>query len=470
MRHASTRWRPPTGSCCATFSVLGRTGSAALAATWLGRPELADPAHWAPLRPIRGGRNWRRGWCSLRFSSDLTRAVAYDGLSVRRRRAMHAEVAGLMRASLGPSRPLARLLDEADDLTVGLLATHLLESGDAEAAWPVAVDAARRARARVALVDAAALYARALRLAPKLTGLPRAELAAVHEEHGDVCQSLGRFELALDAYRTATRLVDDPVDRARLCSRRASVEQKRGALARASAWGTRGLRLLDGAKGQNAAAARAQLSLDQAATRHYQGRNRESIRWAERAAADALATDDLGLLANAHLHLEMAHSMLGDGQAAGYAEKAVALFEQLGDRVGLAHALINSGLTAYDEGRWGDARASYERAAEVATTTGNVTQVATTQLNTAFLLAELGETDRAAALCASARRAFRASGNVLTLGYVDWLSARLALWARDAVGGQGAPGRGPSPVRRQRRPTDGARLRRRRRRGAVGRG
>ena len=143
------------------------------------------------------------------------------------------------------------------------------------------------------------------------------------------------------------------------------------------------------------------LALDQAATRHYQGRNRESIRWAERAAADALATDDLGLLANAHLHLEMAHSMLGDGQAAGYADKAVALFEEIGDRVGLAHALINSGLTAYDEGRWGDARACYERAAEVATTTGNVTQVATTQLNTAFLLAELGETDRAAVLCAS---------------------------------------------------------------------
>ena len=32
------------------LSVLGRTGSADLAATWLGRPELADPARWAPLR------------------------------------------------------------------------------------------------------------------------------------------------------------------------------------------------------------------------------------------------------------------------------------------------------------------------------------------------------------------------------------------------------------------------------------
>lgn len=412
------------------LAVLGRGGPAAVAAAWLDRPDLVDPARWAPLRPFvevgpgddgPGDRSGDRSGANLRFRSDLMRAVAYQGLSVRRRRSLHAAVATHLRADLDP----------ADDQAVGLLASHLLESGDAEGAWPVAVDAARRARARIALVDAAALYARALRLAPRLPDLVPEELAAVHEEHGDVCQSLGRFELALGAYRAAARLVDDPLAGARLCSRRAGVEQKRGALARASAWATRGLRLLDGAKGAAVAAARAQLALDQAATRHYQGRHRESIRWAERAAADALGTDDPTLLANAHLHLEMAHSMLGDGQAVGHGEKAVALFEELGDNTGLAHALINSGVTAYDEGRWSDARAAYERAAGVAATTGNVNQVATTELNTAFLLAELGEIDQAAALCASAGRAFRASGNELTLGFVDWLSARLALWAGD---------------------------------------
>lgn len=415
------------------LSVLGRAGPAVRAAAWLGRPELADPARWAPLRRFVDIETDDEGIISLRFGSDLVRAVAYDGLSVRRRRAMHAEVAALIRAGLGPARSPTGPLDAADDLTVGLLATHLLESGDAEAAWPVAVDAARRARASAALVDAAALYTRALRLAPKLSGLARDDLVNVYEEHGDVCQSLGRFELALDAYRSASGLAAEPVDRARLCSRRAAVEQKQGALSRAMGWGTRGLRLVDGIRGERAAAVRAQLLLDQSATSHYQGRNRESIRWAERAAATALSTDDLGLLASAHLHLEMAHTMLGDGQAAGYGQKAIALFEEIGDRVGLAHALINAGVTAYDEGRWGDARAFYERAADVATTTGNVTQVAITQLNTAFLLAELGETDRAATLCASAQRALRASGNELTLGYVDWLSARLALWAGDVT-------------------------------------
>ena len=113
------------------LSMLGRTATAALAATLLDRPELADPAHCAPLRPFVEVEIGDEDGARLRFSSDLTRAVAYDGLSVRRRRAMHAAVAGLMRG--------------ADDLTVGLLATHLLEYGDAEAAWPVAVDAARRA-------------------------------------------------------------------------------------------------------------------------------------------------------------------------------------------------------------------------------------------------------------------------------------------------------------------------------------
>jgi tetratricopeptide (TPR) repeat protein len=211
------------------------------------------------------------------------------------------------------------------------------------------------------------------------------------------------------------------------------VQQKRGALAQAATWATKGLRLLEGSTDERAGAVRAQLALDQAATRHFQGRNRESIAWAERAADGAGATEDQQLLASAHLHLEMAHSMLGDGQAAGHGEKAVALFEAIGDRRELANALINSGLTAYDEGRWADARSLYRRAAEVSASTGNVTQVAVTELNTAFLLAELGETDDAAALCASAARAFRASGNELSLGYVDWLTARLALWAGDTA-------------------------------------
>jgi tetratricopeptide (TPR) repeat protein len=248
-----------------------------------------------------------------------------------------------------------------------------------------------------------------------------------------VAYDLGHFDLALDAFGAASRAYDDPIDRARMCSRRVAVQHKRGALVQAATWATKGLRLLEGSTDPRALALRAQLALDQAATVHFQGRNRDSVRWAERAATEAMATSDQRLLATAHLHLEMAHSMLGDGQAAGHGEKAVALFEAVGDRRGLGNALINSGLTAYDEGRWADARSLYGRAAEVAASTGDVTQVATTELNTAFLLAELGETDEAAALCASAGRAFRASGNELTLGYVDWLTSRLALWAGDVA-------------------------------------
>src|SRR5690606_3252155 len=75
-----------------------------------------------------------------------------------------------------------------------------------------------------------------------------------------------------------------------------------------------------------------------APTRHYQGRNRETITWAEAAIADAEASGDPSLLATAHLHLELAHSMLGDGLAAGHGTKAVALFEAAGDRTGLTHA------------------------------------------------------------------------------------------------------------------------------------
>lgn len=168
-----------------------------------------------------------------------------------------------------------------------------------------------------------------------------------------------------------------------------------------------------------------------APTRHYQGRNRETITWAEAAIADAEASGDPSLLATAHLHLELAHSMLGDGLAAGHGTKAVALFEAAGDRTGLTHALINNGLTAYDEGRWADALDAYRRAGDAAATTGNVTQRALAAMNSAFVLVELGQVDDAAERCAAARRAFAASGNELFLAYTDMLSSRIALWAGD---------------------------------------
>ena len=52
--------------------MLGRTATAALAATLLDRPELADPAHCAPLRPLVEVEIGDEDGARLRFSSDLT--------------------------------------------------------------------------------------------------------------------------------------------------------------------------------------------------------------------------------------------------------------------------------------------------------------------------------------------------------------------------------------------------------------
>jgi tetratricopeptide (TPR) repeat protein len=411
--------RPADRQLLRDLSVVGRSSPVTVVAALLAEPELSRRRRWEPLASFVEVEDG-----VVRFRSDLMRTVAYQGLPFRRRRELHLAMARMLSQSAGEH-------DRLDDDTVGVLAAHLLEAGDAAAAWPVAIDAARRAVARVALADAADVYRRALRIAPQVAGLSDGELAAVHEEHGDVCHSLGRFERALAAYASAARLRSDAIGLARLCSRRAAVEQKRGELRRALAWGTRGLRLVENARGEEARTVRAQLALDQAATRHYQGRHRESVVWSERALADAARTSDDRLLGAVYLHLEMAHSPLGDGLASAYGSKATELFAQAGDRKGLGDALVNGGLTAYNEGRWNDARDLYERAAEVISTTGNVTQAAVVMTNTAFLLAELGEVEPAAALAVDAERAFRAGGHEMFVGYIDLLSSRLALWERD---------------------------------------
>jgi class 3 adenylate cyclase/tetratricopeptide (TPR) repeat protein len=411
--------RPGARQLLRDTSAVGRFAPMSMLAELLDDPDLALDDRWEELDPFVDV-----AFESVRFRNDLSRTVAYRGLPFARRRALHRRIADLVASRAGGDGTL-------DDDAFGLLAVHLLEAGDPERAWPVAVDAARRAVARVALADAADLYRRALRVASGVADLPDAELARVHEEHGDVCGHLGRFEDALAAYAAASRLSHDPLDRARLCIHRSAIEQKRGELRRALAWGSRGLRLIDGIEGAEARRLRVQLALEQSAARHYQGRNRESLRWAEQAMADARRTRDKRLRALTCLHLEIAHGTLADGLARRYGDEAICLFEEVDDRKGLGDALVNSGLTAYNEGRWVDARDSYERAAKVVATTGNVTQAAVVNVNTAFLLADQGEVAEAAAIIADAGRVMRAGGHDVFVGYVEWLESRLALWERD---------------------------------------
>ena len=61
------------------------------------------------------------------------------------------------------------------------------------------------------------------------------------------------------------------------------------------------------------------------------------------------------VLANAHYLLHAAYGDLGRPEVARHRDRALPIYEELGDLVGQGNVLNNLGIEAYFEGRWDDA-------------------------------------------------------------------------------------------------------------------
>ena len=92
------------------------------------------------------------------FRHDLFRAVAYEGLSFRRRREIHGRVGMVLESRAG----------QGSDELAALLSLHFLEADDYERAWRYSVAVGQLAQHRFANVDAAELFQRALAAAEHL--------------------------------------------------------------------------------------------------------------------------------------------------------------------------------------------------------------------------------------------------------------------------------------------------------------
>jgi tetratricopeptide (TPR) repeat protein len=155
-----------------------------------------------------------------------------------------------------------------------------------------------------------------------------------------------------------------------------------------------------------------------AGVRFRQGKYRDCIRWARRGAASATATNDRGVLAHAYFLLDHAAAFLGQKHEHTYAERALALFEEIGDHVGQANVLNNWGVTAYYEGRWDDALDFYEKSRAHRERAGDVIGAATALNNAAEILSDQGKAVDAAAMFREARRDFGAHGYALGVAVV----------------------------------------------------
>ncbi|HEY2934991.1 MAG TPA: tetratricopeptide repeat protein, partial [Gaiellaceae bacterium] len=354
---------------------------------------------------------WETGE-TLRFRHDLFRAMAYDGLSFRRRREIHGRVGDALERRGGDA------IDEA----AGLLSLHFLEAERYEKAWKYAVLAGRRAQAMYANVVAAELYDRALAAAEHLSDVSAAAIAEVYESLGDVAELFARYDRAGKAYdRALERVGDEPLAHARLLRKAGVIREREGKYEDALAFYARSLEEIEASDGGDAATAnRIEIEIAIAGVKYRQGEFDESAEWSTQAIAHAEAAADQSQLAHALYLLDIALVRLHKPDPS-LRRRALAIYEETGELVGKSTVMNNIGTDAYHEYRWLEALPAFAESRELSRRAGDVSGVARASLNEGMVLADQGHLERADELLTDAVRVFRAAGYPLgvALGTIE---------------------------------------------------
>jgi tetratricopeptide (TPR) repeat protein len=419
--------RPHSRRLLRYCSVLGRTFRRAVAEAFL-EPEgvVLDAATQRELARFiepDGETRWR-------FRHSVMHDVAYQGLSFRRRKELHGRAGAV----------IERLAGKDTDSVAESLALHYAEAGKHEKAWHYGVVAGDHAKTAFANVEAAGHYRRALSEVRSLATLPdERSVASVAESLGDVLERAGMFEEALAALGRSTRMLrGDPVAQAKVMVKRARAHVRVGSYAAAIRQTTVGLRLVDGEGGPDAAMVRSQLAALASGIRLQQGRPGDALSLARRAEPIALDAADRDGLARVYTVLDGAYEMLGRPEEAVYADRARALYEDLGDLNGMATVDNNVGVRAYDEGRWKEAAEAYARAGEVYARAGNLTAAALCGANLGEVLVSQGRLDEAEPLLRDAVRTLRAANDLDEAIFAEIQLARCQLARGDVTGATGS--------------------------------
>jgi len=344
----------------------------------------------------------------LRFRNAIVREAAYDGLPFKTRRRLHV-VAGLR---------YEEELDEGDEVA-GILSRHFFLGGDHARAWRYSRTAADRARDMYAYGEAAQLYRRALSAAAGAE-IDSSELADVWEAFGLAKERVGEPRQAMAAFTAARGLVrGDPIREAELLYRHSVVDGRSGRIVPAIRWARRGLRTLEGNLDQRAVACRAKLYSMLAGIRVRQGHDHEAIELARRAIRAAEIAREQDALANGCLVIAWALSSMGASDDETYSQRALGIYEGLGNLLGQSMALNNIGMGAYWQERWGDAVATWTRAAETSERAGDAVGAAFADCNIAEVLSDQGRFEEAEARFRRALQVWRGTGDEQGVAYAS---------------------------------------------------
>ena len=330
----------------------------------------------------------------FRFRHALFRDAAYEGLSFRRRRELHASI-GAAYESLHASE----LSEYAE-----LLSLHFLHADEHAKAYRYSLVAGERAREKFANVEAAVFYRRALDAAKHLPDLDATAVAAVWEALGDVSELAGRYADAADSYRRARRLIGAPDDQPALLHKEGLIRERSSEYPQALRWYRRALAAVERSDPPGKPSPLAlEIRLSYAGVRFRQGEFADCIDWCNRVVEEALAKEDLRAVAHAYYLLHLAYTSSGDPNRIAFRGLALPVYEELGDLLGQANVLNNLGIDAYYEGRWDEALDLYGRSQAVRDRIGDVVGAATIANNIGEIKSDQGHYEAAEELFTEAR-------------------------------------------------------------------
>ena len=336
---------------------------------------------------------------AFRFRHALIRDGAYEGLSYRRRRELHARVAAVLEVRTPDA--------------VELLSLHFFRADDKSATWRYSLAAGRSAQEKWANLEAAEFYERALEVADEIPDLEPSEIADTWEALGDCRQLAGKLEPAGDAFEQAREhRAQGSAEAIELRFKEATVRRELGRYDEAIDWYERGLREAHQLpEGTVRDGLELELALGIAQVRFYQGEFGDSIARATEVVAKALAVDDRLQLARSYNLLHLVHTQQGSPERAAFRGLSLPIFEDLGDLRRQATALNNLGIDEYYDGEWGRALDAYELSRALFERIGDVASVAMAMNNIGEILSDQGRIEEAERLFRSVQEIVDAAGH-----------------------------------------------------------
>lgn len=357
------------------------------------------------------------GTSRLRFRHAMVRDVAYQGLSYRRRRELHARAGDV----------IARLAGDDPDSVSESLAFHYAQSGDHAKVWHFARIAADKASRAYANTDAAAHYQSAIEAFRHLEDLDPSEVADIWTRLGEVKDLSGQYEDARDAYRRALLISPgDPVRSAELYLRRAEAWMGSGDLAQAKRSITIGRKRMAGVETAEFRRLLARLDAYEASIHAANGDPLKASKSAAQAVERARSSGEEEALARAYGVLDWANFMMGHDEPR-HGEEAIGIYQRLGFLERSVGLINNMGVYAYLEGRWDAAIEWYEASLDAAERSGNVIEAALTRANMSEVLIGQRKYADALPLIETARRVYEASHATHYKPLIDLLQARAQL-------------------------------------------